>query len=311
MAWEPDIVVDPYFLGDLKDFSGTVTPMAFDLPDLVACTIHSLTSGLGVGWYANVVTIWDGDPLGGGVKSTGFAEAVRIVKDFTTEGDIFVHAVQGFGSIEILIDVALGDPLNLSGTPAAGPVAVWQGVPTDFTITEDDAETLGLIVFYINGTEVQSGLIDTYAVDGNDLMLGESYRLDAVAFNVDGSRAGSLSWEMTVDSAVAAQFDVEVRYDVAGTSGANTTAQILESDFATVVQSWTNPSTQETGNFHVFTALPLGSYYLRTYEGSNWGAATKFEVWAEALDQAGATMISIPHPLGADVYDMGELSFTP
>jgi hypothetical protein len=145
LTYEPDIVENPVWSGTLKDAASVVTPQVFTA-DLVACTATSTTADLHPGWYANVVQLHDGTVL-----STGFAEAVRIVAGQTTTADVALHAVQGFGEIEIILTADFSDPLVLTPDPPFGATAVITVYDRTFTVT---AYKAAVFVWFIRCLQV-------------------------------------------------------------------------------------------------------------------------------------------------------------
>lgn len=202
LSWEPDIVDFPVWTGSLKDAAAVVTAQAFTT-DEIACTATSTTTGLHPGWYANVVRLFDAPTGldGTEVLSTGFAEAVRIAAGRETYGDVELHAVQGYGELEINLTPDFLDPLVLTPTPSWGSATVYSGQANVFAVTADRAATF---VWYLRGTQVAVG--DSFDLDAAPLTLGERYRLDVIGFSVDGKHAGSGTWDVVRDNVHSAHY---------------------------------------------------------------------------------------------------------
>ncbi|MGA2380388.1 MAG: hypothetical protein ABSG85_13890, partial [Spirochaetia bacterium] len=192
VAWEPDIVKAPIFTGTLKDANSVTTNQVFTL-NTIACTAASNTTGLHPGWYANVASLWDAPNGmdGSQVLSTGFAEAVRIAAGTETHGTVFVHAVQGYGSISINFTWNGNDPLVLTPSPAFGPTNMF-ATPVTFHVSADKS---AVFIWYLRGQQLAVG--DSYTLDPAGLNVGEAYRLDVIGFSVDGAHAGSGTFLVT------------------------------------------------------------------------------------------------------------------
>ena len=192
LAWEPDIVRAPVWTGSLKDYAAAVTDLAFTVNE-AACTAQSLADPLHVGWYAMVVQLFDAPTGidGSEVLSTGAAAAVRIAAGRQTHGDLFLHAVQGFGRVDLQITPDFHDELALTPSVPFGDVALYLEVPMAFSVTADETCTA---IYYLRGQQVG---VDGFTALAENQLEGEAYRLDVVAFNTDGSRAASGTWRLT------------------------------------------------------------------------------------------------------------------
>ena len=298
LAWEPDIVDHPSWTGSLKDSADETTAMAFSVNE-VACTAQSLAEPLHVGWYTMIVKLFDA-PNGPGseVLSTGAACAVRIAADRQTHGDLFLHAVQGFGMIDLRLDLDFHDPLVLSPNVPFGNAAVYASGDYAFSVTADETCTA---VYYLRGQQVATG---SYILNAGDLIMDETYRLDVVAFNVDGSRAASGSWNVRHEQFPPGSFDIVGQ----GTNGLAGSATML---FRLYDPSWNLLALQQivvpagsVGNY-AFSGLAEGSYGLgmQFQGGSTWfwvGPLVKSWTTAEA------TLVVVPgEPPSAHVCDFG------
>lgn len=263
LTWEPDIVLDPIWTGSLKNKTAVVTPLVF-ATDEEACTSTTAVNPLAVGWYTLIVRLWDAPSglNGSEVLSTGAAQAVRIAAGQLTHGDLALHAVQGYGSLSVDIDLNMGDPLILNpSVPFGDSITLYNGQSKAFSLTADEGCTT---VYYLRGTQVG---VDSYTVVAADLTPGEEYRLDAVAFNADGSRAASGTWKVThVD------LDPDLM-KIAGTTNNSDQNDIriavLKASDLSMVASVRGSTTSFTYSFEM---LPDGDYYLVEFgDGDNDG----------------------------------------
>jgi uncharacterized protein YjdB len=198
LSWEPNIVTYPIFAGELKDSASVVTPQVFVM-DAPACTAISTTTPIHAGWYANVVKLFDAPTGldGSEVLSTGFAEAVRIAANQQTAALVSLHAVQGYGEIDINFSLDFADPLVITGTPAFGAVPVYAEIGNVFSVSAPEA---AVYVWYLRGQQMGTG--SSYTLDASALVLGEPYRLDVIGFSVDGRHAGSGTFSVTRTPAI-------------------------------------------------------------------------------------------------------------
>jgi hypothetical protein len=276
LSWEPDIVTDPIFTGELKDSLAVVTPQVF-ATDPGTCTSTSTTTGLHAGWYANVVRLWDAPTGidGSEVLSTGFAEAVRIAANQQTAADVFLHAVQGYGEIDIRFSLDFADPLILTGTPAFGARTVYAEFLNAFHVDAPEAATY---VWYLRGQQIAVG--DTLNFDASALFLGETYRLDVIGFSVDGRHAGSGTYTLTraaatLVSSIALDAETVLNPPVGGYDVA---ATILPANATNKALTWT------TSNPAVATVTPVNATTATILAHAN-GTAT---ITCTAADGGGA-----------------------
>jgi hypothetical protein len=289
LGWEPDIVEYPLFVGNLRDAAGVDLAQAFTM-DEVACTAAALNGDLHPGWYANVVRLYDArEGLNGTeILSTGFAEAVRIAAGIQTAGNIFLHAVQGSGGIEINFTPEFNDPLVLSPVPAFGDSQIY----TDQTVRyEVSAAVAATFVWYLRGQQVAVG--DFYDLVANGLIQDEAYRLDVIGFSVSGDRAASGTWYVARSEYSPAMTRI---------SGYVNTPSFPEGWAVTVfLYAASDPTTplgqvatvNGVGGGYAFNALAPGSYLLRAHVGS----PTDYSWWNSA-------QVKVTNPAGAEAIPM-------
>ncbi len=286
LSWEPNIVHAPAFTGTLKDASAVVTPQTFTM-DVIACTATSSTTDLHPGWYANVVQLFDAPNGmdGSQVLSTGFAEAVRIAAGSETHGIVGLHAVQGYGSIDITITPDFSDPLILTPAPLAfGAVSIYAN-PTAFSCTADHTATF---VWYLRGQQV--GVGDSYTLDPAGLDIGEAYRLDVIGFSVDGKHAGSGTWTVTRQAQ-------DITLNVQGTLNADDgllTVRLSGQDVDNVTLTVPGPGPYA----YLFTGVPVGHYKLMYKTASMpdfiyWNHLGTGDTYGSSGD-----VLTIPNPAG-------------
>ena len=303
LAWEPAIITTPIIDGKLIDGQSVETVMVFSNVNPVAATADSLTEDLDNGWYANIVKVLDDTVL-----STGYADVVRIASGYVTEADIFLHAVEGHGGIQILVDLDFFDPLHFTGAPVEGDIDIYQGQQIQFSVTEDD--TIPFTgAWYLNGDAVGTG--DNYTVAGASMFDGESYRLDFIGWSLDGEHAGAVHWGITKQET---PLDSIVGSFVASAGGLNAQVQLYRG-----VESWVDTASVVTltppaaTSFIFFSLDPAEQFKLKVEEdtdGANGFSPGDYFEWYENTDSSStATQIDIPRP--ADfVADFGTLDFT-
>jgi len=273
LAWEPDTVEYPHWDGQLKDRDSIITPMPF-VTDQVACTSVSTVENLHEGYYAMVVRLYNdpsGTMNGTQILATGAAAIVRIAKGYQTTGSYVLHAVQGWGEVEIVLSLEMNDPLILTPSDPFGDVQVWNDEVRTFSLTADEACTT---VFYLRGQQVG---IDSYDLIANELMPGEVYRLDALAFSTDGSRAASGTWLVqrggfapdmvrisgTTPSAPSWPADQNVRYTLRAAA-----------DPDVILNTITVPNRGSGDAAFSFESVPVGTYVLKMewveYNNTAW-----------------------------------------
>jgi hypothetical protein len=298
LAWEPDIVDHPSWTGSLKDSADETTAMAFSVNE-VACTAQSLAEPLHVGWYTMVVKLFDA-PNGPGseVLSTGAACAVRIAAGRQTHGDLFLHAVQGFGMIDLRLDLDFHDPLVLTPNVPFGLAPVYAQGDYTFSVTADETCTA---VYYLRGQQVAVG---SYILHAGDLIMDETYRLDVIAFNVDGSRAASGSWNVRHEQYPPGAFDI-VGQATNGLAGSATMKfKLYDPTWTVLAQQQITVPAGSVGSC-TFPGLAEGSYGLgMLFQGGStvfWKGPFTY-----VYSPGDATMIVVPGaPPTAHVCDFG------
>lgn len=232
LAWEPDIVADPIWTGTLKDSAAVITNMSFTTDEL-ACTADSLVDPLHAGWYTMIVQLFDAPTGidGSEVLSTGAATAVRIAQARQTHGDLYLHAVQGFGQIDFDFDLDFHDPLVLTPSRPFGNVTMYTGESVTFTVNADETAT---DVYYLLGQQVG---IDSYTIHASDLLEGEPYRVDVVSFNVDGSRGASGTWTVTAAAVEPARYVMTGTVNRTGQNGQTLRVAAVDSNYNEIAVS--------------------------------------------------------------------------
>jgi hypothetical protein len=216
--WEAGVVDAPWIKSTLSDF----TSFGIEENWPVSGTSTNYThDGLHPGWWTWQVRLYN-DPDGENgqppVLMGGRAEAVRIVADYLTEADVWIHAVDSYGQIELILETDTYETMELTGSPAFSNISTL--MPPDPLDTQDKStwitvapgETMEFMVagpvpisaaFYLQGEQVQVGNT-TYTLDTSGLIVGEHYVLDVVGFTTDHSQAGSSSWIVEIVEDVTA-----------------------------------------------------------------------------------------------------------
>jgi hypothetical protein len=311
--WEPAIVLDPVFVGTLQGFTGG--PISQTFPTLphnpTSCTTAVVTNDLDAGFYTNVVRLYDqpGD-VSTRVLSSGFATVVRIAARRTTTGTVDLHAVQGQGGIDILINPVFYDPLPITGSPvfATGPTdlaLVYGGQHNYFTVTAMEAASF---VWYLRGGEITDGVTftstsSTIDLNTSSMIPDETYRLDVIAFNANGTKAASGTYNVVLQTYTPDQLDSE---------GTVTASTFLGPSLTWSVQ-FVNPTTLEivaggqapyvdgapTRSFSI-PNVPVGTWAVRVQAGPPYSMAHGFYLGG-GDDAATSTLVTFPNAVPGPV----------
>lgn len=186
LEWDPPVVSDPIWDLRTKNFTGTVTAMTLSNIDAVAGTAEADQAGMAVGWHAVIGELYDGT-----VKTSGFADVARIVNGRESSAYIWTAANAAEGGIQILIESDFFEDLDLEADLAeSAALEIYTG--DEITITTSAGEAY-VATWYLNGAAVA---VDeaAYTLLATDLQEGNTYRLDVVAFSLDGKKAAAMSW---------------------------------------------------------------------------------------------------------------------
>jgi hypothetical protein len=207
IEWEPRIVMNPVMTATVAGAGGggdMVFPALGVDPDI--CVTSSSIGDLHAGWYSVVARLYDRPTTEAlQVLSSGFAEVFRIAAGRTTTGDVLMHAVQGEGSVDVNITPNFATPLALTPSRpwgAGNTATVYDGQANPFEVTADKG---ALFTWYLRGQQIDVSdpdvLSDSIDLDASTWVIGESYRLDCLAFSTDGKSAGSGSWTVVKQDA--------------------------------------------------------------------------------------------------------------
>jgi len=178
--------------------------------------VAELDDSVASGYYTLVVKVID-KGLSGSENhlAMGIAETARILAGQTTSGSYSLEGVAGTGSIGLDVTLDLNEllPISIIGTETY-PTAFDFDSSTVFTVNSELAagdEDAGNItqLWYLNGQLVtldndneMSYQIDSdrspFSTSINGKLMPGHYRLDVVAFNIDGSRSGSDTFQFEV-----------------------------------------------------------------------------------------------------------------
>lgn len=278
LGWEPSIIDSPVITGFLKDGAGVQTDMVFTDIDPVLATAGSLTESLQNGFFMNVVQIHDA-----GVLSCGYADIVRIVANYTTEGSVFLHAVEGHGFMEINFDLNFFEPLHFTGTPAEGGATVYGDYDLDLAVQEAD-EIPFAGAWYRNGEAIGTG--SSYTVEGGNLIEGEAYRYDFIGWDMAGERAGAAHWIV-----VKEPIETTMCYLTwTGTAGPTYRVTAFNAGDGSIYLQDASIVGVDGENSYVLEIPDNGNYKIQIMNQLNGHS----EYWQEQGSIAGATVITIP-----------------
>ncbi len=163
--------------------------------------------GIPTGYYTLIVKLYDG--IGSNrICVMGAVDVVRIVKDQTSSGTMVFNEInQGSGGIQVNINTQMGEPLTVTLTGQAAELHEGDSMAVTASVDSSVPSYNGnlIYVWYINGNSIGTGKTFTF---GNNLQMGV-YRLDVTAFTVDGTRAGSISYNFhVIEKAVPSTWEI-------------------------------------------------------------------------------------------------------
>ena len=318
VSWQPDVIATPIFNSYLKDSAGTQTDLTFNV-DAVACTGDTSVTDLNSGFYTMVTKIYDGIEQPESL-SAGFAEVVRIVKDQTTNFDIYLNAAEGEGEVQININTdGLNYPLEATFNTAPGDMDLVPG--QDPTITIETVDTASYTsVWYISGEQVAVDS-DSYQIVTADHQMDVRKRLDLILYSADGTRAGSWTWEFKVlDVEPLDQYTLETDFWLDDLSNVDQVRIMYLRDNGTA----NGVAENSNGDYITAAELTAGVPYTYSYAGLPAGDYLIFasiyytdgtpqaDIWSHggtSFDDATVDdIIVIPH-VGAHLpsHDLGDL----
>jgi hypothetical protein len=202
VSWPSAQVETPSIAASLTPALGSAQSLKFS----ISGSTGTYSSGpLANGYYTLALTVDDG-----GAAEAGAVEVVRIVTGQTTNGTYsFANVNQAGGNIQVNITTNMEDPLTVS-LAGASPTMNAGGTESLSASVSNYSGNVSY-VWYVDGASQSSG---TSYVFGSGLGAG-SYRVDAVAFAADGTRAGSA----TTSIQVAKPTMSAVTYDGNGATG--------------------------------------------------------------------------------------------
>jgi|GEM_PF-69590 len=187
LSWPSGTVQSPAIAATLTPALGSARNLAFTIEGAKA-TFSS--SEIGSGYYTLSVALKES-----GTVVAGAVEVVRIVADQTTSGIYEFTSVNSVGgSLTVSMDADMENPLDVGICGAFDSQVV--GSARDLSAGTSGYDGNVVYAWYVNGSCVATG--STYSF-GPGLAVGD-YRVDVVAFAADGSRAGSASTSIAVES---------------------------------------------------------------------------------------------------------------
>lgn len=312
--WQPDIISDPNFQSYVKNGAGTQTDLTYtvDAPNLTATCFQ----GLPVGFFTYVVKIYDGDPAGTGVLSTGYADILRIISDYTTAHYMYLTANQATGQINISVVNNIPDPLELVVDVEEGELMAYPGYQQTINVSAVGGIP-STFTWYQQGEQVAFDQ-DSFVVDGDNYIAGNTVFLDVLGWSNDGTRAGAAHWTIVKLDADPLTVDVRGTCDNGYGVGMTLYAELYEADGTTLIDQATSTTVQDgvtifsepfdlgpqlvEGDFHLFIWLDKNNNGLQdTTEPYQWynGEGVNGPATPPATPP-----ITIPHAVGV-TFNLG------
>lgn len=282
-GWVPDILANPGVTCGVEDFSGNVTPIPMQITSSVTAVG---TATLNQGWYVGFQQITDS-----GMLDAGIVETIRILANASSLWNTFltVNALQG----NITLDVAWqpGLPLNLSMTPAAGSIGLYDSGPVTLTCTgvDTDAGTSAVYAWYKNGVLTALSSSNSLTLNPADFKENTISYISMIVWQSDGKRAGDAQYAVTRSPQ---NMDLTVSGIVS--SGTGTLQLDLSGESGTID---VNMTVSGPAPYHYsFVGLPSGSNYKLEHKTDNM---SQWMFWVQggnpSPNRSDGTLISIPH----------------
>lgn len=190
--WKNNILHTPNIVSTLTPSTGISKSLEFAV---FGNTASYSNQNIESGYHTLIVKLFDKSIL-----TRGAVEIVRIVKNEITEGSfIFNDINQQSGVVDINIVQELAEPLDVILTGQSTEIA--ENMSLTINASVPSYQNNVIYVWYINGEVKSTGdsLGSSYTI--SDLTKG-FYRLDVTAFSIDGKRAGSATFDLTVTDPV-------------------------------------------------------------------------------------------------------------
>ncbi len=215
IEWPNEQVSNPVLTGILRSDTQADIPLTFS-PGAAKSGFNTqqiqLSDSVSAGYYSLIITVYDEGQSGSqNHLAMGVAETVRILEGQLTSGTFVLTGTPGLGNTNQLIVLESDQPLDVNFDNAASlPASFAFDANLQFTanVSVNAAdEDLGEITFvwYLNGELLN--MSSSYNFDSasspqnatvNGMYLPGHYRVDVIAFNTEGSRAGSTQYEFDV-----------------------------------------------------------------------------------------------------------------
>jgi len=184
--WKQEDISNPSIEAELITGSKDSIPLNFtiDVSGSGICTQTNIFSG----YYTITIKLLDDTTL-----KIGAVEVVRIVKDQTTFGIFdFTDLSTAIGNINVYITPQMNNSITVNIAGQFNEITLGTSMKLEaLTFGESDVSTF---VWYLNGESKGTGSFFTT----NSSLLEGVYRLDATAFNVEGTRGGSYTHNFKV-----------------------------------------------------------------------------------------------------------------
>ena len=190
IAWTGADTFNPAVAATLIPAQGAEIPLTFTITDGNTATYSN--NAIPAGYYTITLKLMDGEVL-----TAGSTEVVRIVEAQTTTGLFTFNDInKAPGAIEVNIDPQMNEPIDVTLTGQEAEI----GEGRSMTITASVPADIGNVtcIWYVNGESKSIGMSYTL---GSDLPQG-NYNVSATCYTIDGSRAGSTSYDFEVTDAL-------------------------------------------------------------------------------------------------------------
>lgn len=214
IEWPTSTVSSPVLSGLLRSDNQADIPLNFTTgvpKEGFSTRVATLNDSVPAGYYSLVITVYDQGSSGTQTHlALGAAETVRVLESQTTNGDYSLSGVPGLGNINIGLNLDFDEAINLTfNNPETYATVFDYNSNTTFTAqvaASGDVDEANLTyVWYLNGSLLN--MSDSYTFDSASSPLTTNingqyepgqYRVDVLAFNIDGSRSGSVAFEFDV-----------------------------------------------------------------------------------------------------------------
>ncbi|MCP4129854.1 MAG: hypothetical protein GY754_02445 [bacterium] len=188
LEWNSDDTEVPSIEAQLINSSDEVQDLSFTINSEKDTGTFS-ASDIPAGYYVLSVKLLDNN-----IQTMGAVEIVRIVEGKTSTGSfIFNEINKPGGNIIANILADMEEPIEVSMSDIPGELA--KGTTPSVTASVPDGVGDVRYTWFINGeqTHIGSTADPIYTIPVDSLKTGGVYRIDVVAFTIDGKRGGSAS----------------------------------------------------------------------------------------------------------------------